>query len=85
VTTKAQLLRTMRMKCLECCCDQPSEVAACSSGYCPLWSLRFGKDPSPAKKGQDNLAAYRASKARSSHIDVDETHSAIGKNGAAAP
>jgi hypothetical protein len=39
VTTKAQLLRTIRRKCLECCCDQPSEVSACSSGSCPLWPL----------------------------------------------
>lgn len=30
---------TLRAKCLDCCCFQQSEAAACTSTTCPLYSV----------------------------------------------
>lgn len=32
----------IRLKCLECSGDSPSEVTLCSIPDCPLWPYRFG-------------------------------------------
>lgn len=40
-------LRTIRMKCLDCCCGQQSEVKACTIRDCALWPYRFGRFPRP--------------------------------------
>ena len=47
MTTKADILAAIRRKCLECCCQQPSEVRQCHITACDLWAFRFGNDPSP--------------------------------------
>ena len=44
-TTKATLLKTIRAKCLDCCCNQAAEVKLCPSEDCPHWPFRLGKDP----------------------------------------
>jgi hypothetical protein len=49
MTTKAEILRAIRVKCLDCCCGVPSEVARCGIKSCPLHALRAGKDPRPAR------------------------------------
>jgi hypothetical protein len=51
MTTKAEILRAIRAKCLDCCCDVPSEVARCGAKSCSLHALRAGKDPTPARSG----------------------------------
>ena len=63
-TTKTELLKTIKAKCLECTCDQIMEVKRCPSKGCPLWPFRLAKDPyrtprilSEAQK--ENLAAGR--------------------------
>ena len=33
----------IRLKCLDCCANQPSEVLACPSVDCPLWGYRMGR------------------------------------------
>lgn len=38
-------LKSIRLKCLDCCCNSPSEVALCPCEDCPLWEFRFGKNP----------------------------------------
>lgn len=43
--TKAELLRRVRAKCLDCCCSQVKEVALCPVKDCSLHLLRMGKDP----------------------------------------
>ena len=48
MTTKADILAAIRRKCLECCCQQPSEVRACHITTCELWQFRFGNDPAPS-------------------------------------
>jgi hypothetical protein len=30
----------VKAKCLDCCCYQKSEVAACTARFCPLWPIR---------------------------------------------
>lgn len=42
-------LKAIRAKCLDCMCDQPSEVRICPSEACPLWPYRMGHNP--ARKG----------------------------------
>lgn len=38
-------LKSIRAKCLDCCCENQQEVALCPAEDCPLWSFRFGKNP----------------------------------------
>lgn len=52
MTTKFQVLKAIREKCLDCCCDSHKEVTLCQVKDCTLYPFRFGKDPVPAKKGQ---------------------------------
>ena len=44
-TTKAELLKTIRKKCMDCVCFQAKEVELCPSKQCALWPFRFAKDP----------------------------------------
>lgn len=43
-------LKTIRAKCLDCCCGNRAEVHRCELGKCPLHPYRFGKRP---KEGKD--------------------------------
>ena len=36
--------KAIRLKCLDCCCDQPSEVRRCPAVDCPLWRFRMGRE-----------------------------------------
>jgi hypothetical protein len=38
-------LEAIRLKCLDCCCYQPSEVRLCEAIGCSLWPFRAGKHP----------------------------------------
>ena len=38
-------LRAIRLKCLDCMCNQAQEVALCPSADCPLYQFRMGKNP----------------------------------------
>ena len=49
MTTKADILRAIRQKCLECSCHQPSEIRDCRLTECSLWPFRFGSDPEPSR------------------------------------
>ena len=64
-TTKTELLKTIKAKCLDCTCNQMIEVKQCPSRDCPLWPFRLAKDPhitprqmSEAQK--ENLVKARA-------------------------
>lgn len=39
-------MQAIRLKCLDCCGNQYSEVRTCSSLDCPLWYHRIGIRPS---------------------------------------
>lgn len=45
--TKTEVLKLVRAKCLDCCCDSPKEVSLCQVPGCALFSIRSGKDPRP--------------------------------------
>jgi len=46
-------LRTIRLKCLDCSCQQQGQVDNCEFDTCPLWVFRYGKRPSSvAKRGK---------------------------------
>lgn len=38
-------LKAIRLKCLDCSNDQPSEVAGCPIKNCALWVYRMGRYP----------------------------------------
>ena len=73
-TTKSDLLKIIRRKCLDCVCYQAREVELCPTERCALWPYRMGKDPyktprqlsEAQKKGlaaaREKAAANRASK-----------------------
>jgi len=42
-------LKSIRQKCLDCCCGSSKEVAMCPVKTCSLYPYRFGK--SPRRKG----------------------------------
>ena len=66
-TTKAELLKTIRRKCMDCTCDQMKEVELCPMKDCPLWPFRMGKDPyktcSPGRR-QNLQKAWAANQLR---------------------
>ena len=54
MTTKREILKTIRTKCLECCGGSEDDVKMCTSNItnnfytaCPLYNFRFGTDPKP--------------------------------------
>ena len=44
------VLKAIRLKCLDCCCDSANEVKLCPCEKCPLHPFRFGKNPYRTKK-----------------------------------
>ena len=43
-------IKAIRAKCIDCCCEQSSEVKLCPSIKCPLHPFRMGKNPFRAKR-----------------------------------
>ena len=43
-------LKAIRAKCLDCCCDQITEVKLCTESDCPLHPFRFGRNPFRTKR-----------------------------------
>ena len=75
-TTKTDLLKTIRQKCLDCVCYQPKEVELCPSEHCALWPFRFAKDPyktpRPMSEAQRvNLAKAQAARKASPHTKAE--------------
>lgn len=50
--TKLTPLKAIRAKCLDCCCQQASEVRICTITECPLHPYRMGRNPSRAGIGK---------------------------------
>ncbi len=57
---KQPILRAIREKCLECCCDQVAEVTRCQIVDCALWPYRMRTNPFSLNKG--NAAALKGAK-----------------------
>ena len=43
-------LKALRARCLDCCCQQPSEVRKCTAVACPSWPFRMGTNPFREKR-----------------------------------
>jgi hypothetical protein len=55
MTTKKELLKTIRQHCIRCCGGSWKDVENCTSGpdaspysTCLLWQFRLGSDPQPS-------------------------------------
>ena len=38
-------IKSIRAKCIDCCCGDKKEVRLCPIERCPLWPYRMGKRP----------------------------------------
>lgn len=54
--TKADLLKRIRAKCLDCCCNSAHEVGLCVIPDCSLYPLRLGKDPERRRLSEKEIA-----------------------------
>lgn len=36
--------KAIRLKCLDCCCNQWAEIRLCEIKQCPLWRFRMGTE-----------------------------------------
>jgi hypothetical protein len=54
---KLPLLKVIRLKCLDCCCGQVTEVARCTAIGCALWPYRMATDPFTNRRGRVGFAA----------------------------
>ncbi len=50
MTTKAEVLKAIRQKCLDCCVQNQEEVRLCELTDCALHPFRMAKDPNPSRK-----------------------------------
>ena len=75
-TTKSELLKVIRQKCLDCVCFQVKEVELCPSEHCALWPFRFAKDPykTPMSEKQREARLNALNKAR----DAKSVHTQEG-------
>lgn len=44
-TKKITPMKAIRLRCLDCCYWQPSEVKRCGAENCALWPFRSGRKP----------------------------------------
>lgn len=61
---KQPLLKVIRARCLDCCCEQPSEVRKCTATRCANWPYRMGTDPWRAEPSEARREAGRRLGAR---------------------
>lgn len=47
---KKDIMNAIKNKCMDCCCDQRTEVKECGAVKCPLHPFRLGKDPYKKKR-----------------------------------
>lgn len=36
--------KAIRLKCIDCCCGNATEVRKCTAENCPLWRFRMGRE-----------------------------------------
>lgn len=52
-------LKALRLRCIDCCADQPNEVRLCTAVTCPLFPFRTRKNPWQAPLSAEVLEARR--------------------------
>lgn len=53
-------LKSIRAKCLDCCCGVAQEVRKCTTTTCSLHPYRLGKRPATVAKAEALKAAHHA-------------------------
>jgi hypothetical protein len=71
-------LKALRLRCIDCCADQPSEVRPCTAVACPSWPFRMGanpwrKEPSDAQLEARRKAGVRLARGARKSIGVMDT------------
>ena len=66
-------LRSIRWKCVDCCCDSALEVRLCPCTDCALHVYRFGKNPNRRKKAVEGHSLAKNS-ASTSDLGQDAPH-----------
>ena len=46
-------VKSIRAKCIDCCCGDLREVRECPIKNCPLWPYRMGRRPKDDEKAED--------------------------------
>ncbi len=46
-------IKSIRAKCIDCCCGDLREVRECLIKDCPLWPYRMGRRPKDDEKAED--------------------------------
>jgi len=72
MTTKAQILKTIREYCIGCSGGVRDEVARCTVTDCELYPYRMGKDPHPVRKGPKVLPWHTKNKNDKENMDDTE-------------
>jgi hypothetical protein len=62
-------LRSIRRKCLDCCCGSSQEVSLCPVHSCSLYPYRFGKRPGAVKREATPVQIERLRKAREARLN----------------
>lgn len=52
-TVELTPIKAMRLKCLDCCAWQQSEVKRCTAKLCPLYPYRMGHRPESVLESDD--------------------------------
>lgn len=66
---KLSPLKSIRLKCLDCCCDSPKEVKLCEITDCILYTYRFGKNPNRKNKGNPEALKRFREKSLTQHSE----------------
>jgi hypothetical protein len=73
-------LRSIRRKCLDCCCGSSQEVSLCPVHSCSLHPYRFGKRPGTVKREATPAQIERLKKAREARLNGRISDSSLSEN-----
>jgi len=73
-------LKSIRRKCLDCCCGSSHEVSLCPVKDCALYSYRFGKRPGMVKREATPAQVERLKKAREARLNGRISDSLLSEN-----
>ena len=83
-------LRSLRLKCLDCCNDSAQEVRLCTSVDCPSWPFRMGKNPwtgpvSDARREHGRRLGLKRAASRAGSFSENDEIDASGFDGGEVP
>ena len=66
MTERVSRSKAIRLKCIDCCNGQPSEVRKCELTRCPLWRYRMGSEE------QDELKPVRKKSEKTQEFEDED-------------